>query len=456
MVYSDFQENQIDSMAESPPMLRPLLIDGSMRSIVLFSRLFHIVMLLIVLLFATACYAEPARRVAIVIANSHYPAVGDLTNPAADARLIMGALQRAGFESITLVEDQTKAGLEQALQAFGRKADTADVALVYYAGHGIEINHVNYLIPVDAKLQRDRDAEIEAVKLDTILSVTENARLLRLVVLDACRNNPFAAQMQRSGGGSRGIGRGMSAIEPTMNSLVVYSAKAGTTAADGGGVNSPFARALARRIVEPGREINLLFRQVRDDVLAETGREQEPFTYGSLSSQEFYFIPSSAQAKVETNLDSLEEQSWLLCSRGQSALPCERYQQKFPRGRYFELSTDRIQDLKSVPRSAGTVAVPVAFVPASSVGTPEFIAKLGIVVMRELGARPGLRILNVRIDGPTDGRLLGGDLILRVNGKALDLTRAASQLLAGALAGKAGVQLTVMRDADQFTMSVRR
>ena len=257
----------------------------------------RMIALLLGALFVVApAAAQGGKRVALVIANAAYSNVPRLTNPPADAALVAGSLRRAGFTSVTTVRDVDKGALESALQRFGAEAEGADVAMVYYAGHGIEVAGRNFLIPIPARLVRDRDADVEAVTLDTVLRQVEGAKL-RLVVLDACRENPFAASMARAGQG-RSIGRGLGRVEPDGDTLVVYAAKAGAIAADGDGANSPFARALSTRIVEPGLEISLLFRRVRDDVLTATRRQQEPFTYGSLSGSEFYFVaPGGAAAK---------------------------------------------------------------------------------------------------------------------------------------------------------------
>ena len=162
--------------------------------------------------------------------------------------------------------------------------------MVYYAGHGLEVGGVNYLIPVDAKLETDRDVALEAVSLEQVLSAVEAARKIKLIVLDACRDNPFAAQMRRTLA-TRSVGRGLSRIEPEGATLVVYAAKHGQTALDGEGGNSPFASAMVRRIGTPDVEINKIFRLIRDDVLEATAGRQEPFTYGSLPGREdFYFV----------------------------------------------------------------------------------------------------------------------------------------------------------------------
>lgn len=238
--------------------------------------------------------AASAERVALIIANSQYASASALKNPSADARLIAQSLENIGFDSVETHFDLGKGALEQKLRAFGNRADGADVALIYFAGHGIEAGGQNYLIPTDAKLLRDRDLEVEATRMETALLMVQGAQL-KILVLDACRNNPFAASMQRTLR-NRAIGRGLAAIEPEGETLVVYAAKAGATAADGTGANSPFAEALSTRLQQPGLEISLLFRNVRDDVLDFTGGTQEPFTYGSLSGTAFYFVPAPALA----------------------------------------------------------------------------------------------------------------------------------------------------------------
>jgi uncharacterized caspase-like protein len=252
----------------------------------------------VLLVFALLAGATPAeaRRVALIIANAQYANAGPLTNPLADAKLIEASLRRAGFDDVQTRTNLGKASVEAELRAFGNRAEGADVALFYYAGHGIEAGGQNYLIPTDAKLQRDRDLDIEATRLETVMQVVSSARM-RLIILDACRNNPFQASMQRSIR-TRSVSRGLAEIEPEGETLVVYAAKAGSTAADGEGANSPFATALAKRLPQPGLEIGLVFRSVRDDVLTATGRTQEPFTYGSLSGRAFYFRPAVADANT--------------------------------------------------------------------------------------------------------------------------------------------------------------
>ena len=164
----------------------------------------------------------------------------------------------------------------QALREFATAADSADWAVVYYSGHGMEFNGVNYIIPVDARLKVDRDVDLEAVDAGKILSAIEGSKRLRLVILDACRDNPFASQMKRTVE-TKSLGRGLARMEPEAGTLIVYAAKHGESALDGTGRNSPFVEALTHRIQErPTQEIRRLFDLVRDDVMELTRRSSSP------------------------------------------------------------------------------------------------------------------------------------------------------------------------------------
>jgi len=231
--------------------------------------------------------AAAERRVALVIANGKYEHVGLLRNPANDAKALAAALRNLGFE-VRVAEDVDLSGFARALKDFGDLADGADWAVIYFAGHGLEIGGVNYLIPVDARLEQQRHVEDEAMPLSRMIGKVLGASKMQLVILDACRNNPFLGKMRSSGKTASPIGRGLASIEPESGVLVAYAARDGTTALDGE-ANSPYLEALVKHIAEPGLEINLLFRKVRDDVLARTNRQQEPFTYGSLPAQQFFF-----------------------------------------------------------------------------------------------------------------------------------------------------------------------
>ena len=229
------------------------------------------------------------RRIALVIGNSKYRSAVELPNPVRDAGLIAQAFKTVGFSDVRIESNLSRDELNRALLEFSRKAAEADWAVVYYSGHGIEVSGVDYLIPVDARLQTDRDVDFETVPLALAISAVDGAKKLRMVITDACRSNPFLNQMKRTVA-TRSLGRGLASVEPEPGSLVIFSAKHGETALDGEGTNSPFAIALAERLGTPGLEVRRLFDLVRDDVLATTNRRQQPFAYGSLSGSEDYFF----------------------------------------------------------------------------------------------------------------------------------------------------------------------
>ena len=230
------------------------------------------------------------RKVALIVGNGAYKNVQQLANPPRDAKLIADTLRGLGFATVTLAPDLSRDKFFAALHEFGSEAEKSDWAVVYYAGHGMEIGGINYLIPTDAKLAADRDAETQAVALEQLIAAVSGARKLRLVILDACRDNPFEKTMQRTIA-LKLVSKGFSNIEPEAGFMVVYAAKHGETALDGDSKNSPFATVLAREIKVPKVEVRKLFDIVRDDVWAATRHAQQPFTYGSPPGREdFYFV----------------------------------------------------------------------------------------------------------------------------------------------------------------------
>ena len=239
----------------------------------------------VVLAAPTVVFAD--GRVALVVGNSTYANIGRLPNPENDAADVSAALRRIGFE-VTTEFDADRVELTEALRAFTRQSAGADVSLVFYAGHGIEMDGVNYLVPVDARLERDVDVRYETVTLEDLLASTLGASL-RLVILDACRNNPLARSMQRtvarrsvSGGSFGDLNEELLGDE----TLVAYAAAAGTTAADGRGRNSPYTAALLAHLEQP-LEIGLLFRRVRAQVLSSTNGQQRPHEYQSLVREHY-------------------------------------------------------------------------------------------------------------------------------------------------------------------------
>jgi TPR repeat protein len=247
-----------------------------------------------VLLLSTPVLA--LTRVALVIGNSNYAHEPRLINPSRDASGVADALRKAGFQSVTLIDDADLATLSTALRTFQDEALGADIAVLYYAGHGMEMNGINYLIPVDATLTSDADLSSQAVTQTVAQEAAGGARLLSLVILDACRDNPFLNTMTVTGGGGRSLSRGLAPVvtnELTANALVEYSAASGALASDGdtGAGHSPYAAAIIDHVLEPGLDVVFVFGKVRDDVMKVTDDAQRPTFYGNHGGDPVYLVP---------------------------------------------------------------------------------------------------------------------------------------------------------------------
>ena len=264
-----------------------------------------------VVMVAVALFIVPAhaRRVALVIGNGEYTRVGRLANPPRDAGAVEAMLKAAGFDSVRRVDNVGAAAMRRALRDFSDDVKDAEIAVVYYAGHGIEVNGANYLIPVDAALERDRDVEDETVPLDRVSAALEQASLLRLIILDACRDNPFLRAMSRT---TRSIGRGLARVDAIAPStLIAYAAQAGATAVDGTAANSPFTAALVKHLPTPGLDIRIALGRVRDEVLKSTANKQDSPLYGALGGTSIPLVPgaatgTSASAAVDAELARLK------------------------------------------------------------------------------------------------------------------------------------------------------
>lgn len=252
--------------------------------------------------------AMAAGKIALVVGMGQYQSVVALDNTVNDARGVSETLASIGFQVTTLL-DASGADFRAALDEFAFRSETADLALIYYAGHGVEVQGENFLIPVDAEISSNLDVERQAVSLKSLLASVDHARKMRIVILDSCRNDPFGGALEAkvvqpvdAASGTRGAGEGgLAPATPDRGTLVAYAARDGAVALDGLGSNSPFALALMKILPQPGLEISLMFRQVRDDVLAATGNLQEPHTYGSLSGTPFYIAGTTDGGSVVEN-----------------------------------------------------------------------------------------------------------------------------------------------------------
>ncbi len=307
--------------------------------------------------------AGETKRVALVIGNGLYAHASVLANPGNDARGMAAALTRIGFSGVspdgqdftvsfktpgvTALANLEYNPLRRALAAFGRAAEHADQAVLYYAGHGIEVGGSNYLIPVDAKLAHAKDVEFETASLMQVLGAVDGTHGLRLVVLDACRDNPFRARLFPS----REVSRGLRAIEPAGNILVAYAAKHGTVALDGKGSNSPYATALLAHLEEPGLEIVDLFREVKDEVLEATGNRQEPYLYGSLGRRREYLVPPAPAEPLPPEPAPFDERAvelqwWEKIKQTEDERLLAEFLQRFPEGAFAALARDRLGEVE--------------------------------------------------------------------------------------------------------------
>lgn len=327
------------------------------------------------LLMAAEALAE--TRVALVIGNAAYASVSPLSNPVNDATDLAAALSRIGFD-VTLATDLDINGMRTALRDFRDKASGAEMAMVYYAGHGIEIDKQNYLIPVDANLKSDSDVMFDSIPLDFLTEAVSGATTLRMVLIDACRNNPFLGQIKSTG---RAIGQaGLSPFEPSGGTLLAYAAKGGTVALDGNGRNSPFMKGLLAHLEEPGLDVNLLFRKVRDSVLAETNNRQEPFTYGSLPGREIYLVPPLEVAEVTPVPAPVapapavgtpeEEFAWGLIGDSTDPVQLRKFIRTFPQGVHVEEAFARLDELRQIT----VTAEPEPVTEVAALTAPETVA----------------------------------------------------------------------------------
>ncbi len=253
-------------------------------------------------LSASGAVAE--RRVALVIGNGDYQHADKLANTINDANAMAQLFRRAGFD---VVDERLNIGVvefKRAVRDFLAAAGSADIAVVYYSGHGLEVGGTNYLIPIDAQLASAFDVDDEAVPLDRVLRATDPVKKLSLIILDACRENPFLRAEGRLPA-TRAVASRLIGVEPTnADTLIAYAARAGSVSYDGTGPNSPFTTALVKYITQPGLDIRIALGKVRDDVLEATGHRQEPFVYGSLGGGDISLVPAPTPPSAANASDS--------------------------------------------------------------------------------------------------------------------------------------------------------
>jgi uncharacterized protein len=273
--------------------------------------------ILVSLLFAVAAAlpVHAADRVALLFGMADYETVPVLDNTRRDATGIAETLEGIGFD-VTILLDAGIEEMRAALDTFAFEAETADLALIYFAGHAVEVGGENFFIPVDANVSSNREVQGQSLTLTDFLAAVDRARKMRIVILDSCRDNPFGDAIDTvvaaAEGGSQGTrsagGGGLAPANPDRGTLVAYAAKDGQVAFDGAGGHSPFAKALIDFLPKEDLEISLMFRQIRDAVLSATNNLQEPHTYGSLTGVPFYLAGTS---EADTRIASADpREAW--------------------------------------------------------------------------------------------------------------------------------------------------
>src|SRR5215469_7409399 len=289
-------------------------------------------------LFCTAIWADRAfaeRRVALIIGNSNYQNAPILPNPERDARGIADMFQKAGYEIVTTAFNVGNLDFKSTIRKFEDTVTDADIAVIYYAGYGLNIHGTNYLIPIDAKLASDRDANNETITLEQLVESVHGAKLLRVIIIDACRDSPFARIMKAER-------MGLGAVQPnSIDTLIAYAAKPSTIADDGGGDHSPFAAALIDNLFVPGLDIRLAFGRVRDEVLKKTGYMQEPFVYGSLGGGNIALVPAPNRPVVATDSEG-EKSDYALVERIGTKGAWQVFLNQHPTGFYADLARQQI------------------------------------------------------------------------------------------------------------------
>ncbi len=362
---------------------------------------------------------EPQRRIALVMGNSSYQYAPHLPNPGNDAEAMAAALQKLGFD-VTKGIDLDRAETEMIIRQFSKALPGADVALLFYAGHGIQYQGVNYLIPVDAELKDETDLTFEATQLDLVMQLMEREPRVSITFLDACRDNPFAQQLARSMGATRSssIGRGLAIVDAVAGSFVAYATQPDNVALDGDSAHSPFTTALLAHIETPGLSISDMMMEVRTDVLRATQNKQRPREDNNLTDK-FYFVPAAAVATTQTVAPELSGNTgsaqtvdkevvfWQSIQNSNSPAQFQAYLDQYPNGTFAPLARARIEELKAQPadtsrsgEQVATVTPPEATVPAAE----EVERSLGLNRQGRSRVQLALTLLGYKTGG-TDGSL---------------------------------------------------
>lgn len=299
---------------------------------------------------------QPEKRVALVVGNSAYTYTTPLKNPVNDADKIAKVLESLGFE-VVLGLDLTHSETSNTVRKFAKRLNGVETALFFYAGHGLQVNGVNYLIPVDARLGGEEDLEFESMRLERVIELMERVPR-NLIFLDACRNNPLARSLARSmGTRSVSIGRGLAKMEVRAEAMISFATEPGQVALDGAGRHSPFTDALLKHIVTPDLDIAFLMRRVRKDVKETTQQKQIPWHNSSLTDP-FVFnetkngtahatgaAPANILLPPRIDNQAIEIAYWNSISNSNNAAAFQAYLSQFPKGVFAKLAKLKLEEI---------------------------------------------------------------------------------------------------------------
>lgn len=299
-----------------------------------------------VTLLALATGQAFAKRVALVVGNSAYRYVPELANPRNDAQAVTAALAALGFEVVGGF-DLDRSALEGKVREFSQATRGAELALFYYAGHGLQVAGQNYLVPVDAELADEADLDFQTVSMDAVMRTMERERRTNLIILDACRNNPLAKNLARSmGTRSANVGRGLAPLETGVGTLISFATQPGNVALDGDGANSPFTTALLRHIDTPDLDVALMMRRVRRDVMDATAGQQVPWSNSSLTDAVFLSsggAGTAAPPAVSSQAPDLV--AWTAIRDSNSPAVLEAFVKRFPDSLYADFAKARLAEI---------------------------------------------------------------------------------------------------------------
>jgi hypothetical protein len=360
--------------------------------------------------------AQAERRVALVIGNAAYQNTAPLNNPSNDATDVAGVLQRLDFEVVE-GRDLDKRAMERLIRQFGTKLAGADVALFFYAGHGLQVGGQNYLVPTDARLVAEGDVDFESLPLNLVIKQMEREAKTSIVMLDACRDNPLSRNLARTmGTRSAAVGQGLAEVRTGVGTLIAFSTQPGYIALDGQGRNSPYTEALLKYAEVPGKDVSGVLVDVRNDVLKATNGKQVPWEHTSLTGQVYLRSISAPAAAADPGAPAtksydkeIEIAFWNSVKDSKSPAVVEAYLERYPRGTFAGLARVMVAQLKEAAKteertqeSTKLAALPVPNpVPPPALpsgANPEVLARALQSELKRVGCDPG------SIDGKWGGK----------------------------------------------------